>query len=67
MTLDRKLLGETQENKAEEGELGIYSADKISVLFMSSSFTSKKLVSYKQKCVQLYTFSTLWFKYHDFF
>ena len=38
-TLDRKLLVKTQENKAEEGELGIYSADKISVLFIPSSFT----------------------------
>ena len=38
-TLDRKLLVKTQENKTEEGELRIYSADKISVLFILSSFT----------------------------
>ena len=38
-TVDRKLKVKTQENKAEEREPGIYSTDKISALFMPSSFT----------------------------
>ena len=43
-----------QENEAEEVEVGIYSADKIFVLFMPSSFTSKLEMKFYQTNIKIY-------------